>query len=209
MKRKLLILPIMALLLGASACNKVDNSYALYKKYIATLPADDQPTYQEWLDSMKGEKGQDGVVPDITIGNNDHFYIDGVDTGVTATGPKGEQGDKGEKGYQGEKGETGDNAVTPYELYISLNPDYQGTEQDWLNELANGLAGEQIFHTVSFNTDGGSEIASQSILHGEKAVKPENPVKGGFIFTGWTYQNEPWNFHCSITENIELIANYI
>ena len=25
MKRKLLILPIMALLLGASACNKVDN----------------------------------------------------------------------------------------------------------------------------------------------------------------------------------------
>ena len=57
-----------------------------------------------------GVDGEDGHTPVITIGENGNWYIDGVDTGVSANGPKGEQGiqgEKGEQGIQGEKGEQG------------------------------------------------------------------------------------------------------
>ncbi len=54
-----------------------------------------------------GEDGQDGQTPVIEIGANGNWFINGVDTGVAATGPAGPQGEKGETGAQGEKGEDG------------------------------------------------------------------------------------------------------
>ncbi len=40
---------------------------------------------------------------------------------------------------------------------------------------------------LTFDTDGGSAIAAQRILRGQKATPPtENPVKTGYIFGGWT-----------------------
>ena len=47
-------------------------------------------------------------------------------------------------------------------------------------------------HTVSFDTRGADEIASQIIVHGEKARKPEDPVRAGANFLGWYYHDEPW-----------------
>lgn len=40
----------------------------------------------------QGEPGQDGQTPTIEIGVNGHWYINGVDTGVDATGPQGPAG---------------------------------------------------------------------------------------------------------------------
>ena len=34
---------------------------------------------------------------------------------------------------------------------------------------------EQVYFTVTFDTDGGSEVESQSVLKGEKASVPEEP----------------------------------
>ena len=39
-----------------------------------------------------GVDGEDGHTPNITIGENGNWYIDGIDTKVSATGPKGETG---------------------------------------------------------------------------------------------------------------------
>jgi uncharacterized repeat protein (TIGR02543 family) len=40
--------------------------------------------------------------------------------------------------------------------------------------------------TVSFNTDGGSEVTSQTITYGNKATRPStNPTKEGYIFDDW------------------------
>ena len=174
MKRKLLILPVAALLFTLSACNQKEASYRLYKRYLANLDNNEPISYADWLDSLEGKDGQDGVAPAITI-ENDHFFIDGVDTGVSVNGVKGETGDKGAKGDQGakgDKGDAGDDAVTPYELYKSLNPDYDKSETEFYIDLANGNAGEQVFHTVSFTYNGEEILESQSILHGEKAVRP-------------------------------------
>lgn len=39
--------------------------------------------------------------------------------------------------------------------------------------------------TVTFNTDGGSTVASQTVKYGEKAVIPTNPTKEGYVFYNW------------------------
>jgi uncharacterized repeat protein (TIGR02543 family) len=39
--------------------------------------------------------------------------------------------------------------------------------------------------TVTFNTNGGSNIASVTIAEGEKVSKPADPTRSGFIFSGW------------------------
>ena len=39
--------------------------------------------------------------------------------------------------------------------------------------------------TVSFNTDGGSQIENQKVMYGQLVDVDENPVKEGYIFTGW------------------------
>lgn len=45
-------------------------------------------------------------------------------------------------------------------------------------------------HTVSFNTDGGSEIAAVEVEDGQLLIAPEDPVKNGFLFTGWFVNEE-------------------
>ena len=39
--------------------------------------------------------------------------------------------------------------------------------------------------TVSFDTNGGSHIESVKVMHSETVQLKENPVKEGYVFTGW------------------------
>lgn len=39
--------------------------------------------------------------------------------------------------------------------------------------------------TVTFNTDGGSQIENQKVMYGQFVEVEENPVKEGYTFTGW------------------------
>lgn len=42
-----------------------------------------------------------------------------------------------------------------------------------------------IIFTVTFETSGGSPVASQDIVYGGKVTAPANPTKPGFTFDGW------------------------
>lgn len=205
MKRKLLILPLLALLVSTSGCAQKETNYQQYKRYIATLNNDDTPTYEEWLEIMKGEDGEDGIAPEIVVLNNGHYAVNGIDTGVSAQGNKGETGIKGE---QGDKGEAGEDAITPYELYKNLHPDYTKSEDEFYLDLANGNAGEQVVHTVSFTYNGEQVLVSQTVVHGEKAINPGAPYMPGLTFVNWTYEGEVWNFNAAVTEDLLLVANF-
>ena len=94
-----------------------------------------------------GIDGEDGHTPVITIGENGNWYIDGVDTGVSAkgeqgvqgeVGPQGPQGETGEQGVQGETGEQGEQGLSAYEIFLKYYPDYEGTEEDWITDVAMG-----------------------------------------------------------------------
>jgi len=66
-------------------------------------------------------------------------------------------------------------------------------------------------YTVSFNTNGGNDIASQTIVHGEKAIMPDNPVKPGYIFTDWytdEFCTKNYDFDTPVTTSITLYAGW-
>ncbi|MFR7590840.1 MAG: InlB B-repeat-containing protein [Longibaculum sp.] len=66
-------------------------------------------------------------------------------------------------------------------------------------------------YTVDFNTDGGTDIGSQTVEHGETVTKPTDPVKEGFRFIDWyidEWLTSVFDFTTSITEDITLYAKY-
>ena len=60
---------------------------------------------------------------------------------------------------------------------------------------------------VTFNTNGGSKIDSQTVQKGDKIKKPDDPTKNGYTFVKWTYQEEDWSFiGYVVTEDMTLDA---
>jgi len=73
-------------------------------------------------------------------------------------------------------------------------------------------AGWKKIYTVSFNTNGGSSIANQDIVSGNKVTQPTNPTKDGYTFAGWYSDEElitEWNFgNDTVTSNMTLYAKW-
>jgi len=196
--------------------------------------------------SIKGDPGKDGHTPVITI-EDGYWTVDGVKTEVLAQGPQGEPGLNGNsiltgggepqeelgvngdsyidlyswnyylkvnnawvlKGnIKGEDGSSGENGLSAYELYLEHHPEYTKDEQEWLDDLINGRLGNKEMHTVTFDSNGGTPVASQTVLHGEKAVRPETPIKTGYVLSDWVDENnDHWVFNgFSITSDITLTA---
>ena len=70
--------------------------------------------------------------------------------------------------------------------------------------------------TVTFDSDGGSAVAPQQVLQGQKVQRPADPIKEGHTFIGWynkadlQYINLPeWNFDYPVFENLELVAQWM
>ena len=72
--------------------------------------------------------------------------------------------------------------------------------------------------TVTFDSNGGGEVKSQTIQQGQPAQRPADPVKEGYTFIGWydkndldnKYYNMPeWNFRYSVTGDMELVAQWM
>ena len=51
-----------------------------------------------------------------------------------------------------------------------------------------------VYHTVKFNTNGGSAIPSIKIESGRVATRPDDPVLDNYVFCRWEYNNLPWIF---------------
>ena len=62
-------------------------------------------------------------------------------------------------------------------------------------------------YTVTFQSKGGSEVASQ-IRANTPAAQPDNPTKEGHTFIGWYKGEEKWNFADAVTEALTLTAKW-
>jgi len=70
---------------------------------------------------------------------------------------------------------------------------------------------EEITYTVSFDSNGGSEVDSETINYNESATKPEDPTKEGYIFKGWYIDSDlttEYDFDTIVTENMILYAKW-
>lgn len=67
------------------------------------------------------------------------------------------------------------------------------------------------FHTLTFDTMGGSKIAPETVRHGLTVAKPKDPVNGGYIFDGWytdkTFRT-PYNFATPLTQDTTIYAKW-
>ena len=70
--------------------------------------------------------------------------------------------------------------------------------------------------TVTFDSNGGGEVESQTIQQGQPAQRPADPIKDGYAFIGWydkadlEYSNMPeWNFSYPVTKDLELVAQWV
>ena len=70
------------------------------------------------------------------------------------------------------------------------------------------ITGEVIgAYTVTFQSEGGSEVASQ-IRANTPADQPADPTKEGYTFIGWYKGEEKWNFADAVTEAMTLTAKW-
>lgn len=113
-------------------------------------------------DGIQGIKGNDGHTPEITIGANGNWFIDGEDSNFKARGIQG---------------------LSAYEIYIKNHPEYKKTEQEWLDDLTSGRLSKV---RLSFDTDGGSTISDKIIDFGTYAKEIGTPTKEGYDFVTWT-----------------------
>ena len=70
------------------------------------------------------------------------------------------------------------------------------------------ITGEVIgAYTVTFQSESGSEVASQ-IRANTPADQPADPTKEGYTFIGWYKGEEKWNFADAVTEAMTLTAKW-
>ena len=66
-------------------------------------------------------------------------------------------------------------------------------------------------YTITFDSQGGSEVAEQTVEEGGKIAKPENPILLNHIFNGW-YSDEActvaWDFDTVVSESMTLYAKW-
>ena len=65
--------------------------------------------------------------------------------------------------------------------------------------------------TVTFNSNGGSTVASQTVKYNDKATKPADPTKSGYAFAGWYTEEQltnTYDFGTLVTKDITLYAKW-
>jgi len=63
-------------------------------------------------------------------------------------------------------------------------------------------------YTVTFNSNGGTNISSQTITSGQKVKSPITPTRKGYTFAGWHNGTTKYNFSTTVTSNLTLTAKW-
>ena len=78
--------------------------------------------------------------------------------------------------------------------------------------IVNEVGPEQVTDSakvaVTFNTDGGTSVAEEKVLRGQKMSKPAAPTKSGYTFTGWEDANGAYDFNTPVIAPLTLTAKW-
>ena len=131
---------------------------------------------------------------------------------VTAAGVSGSEDAQDVSAVEGKNSATVQVIVQDGQAHVSYF-DAAGKPTDQLNfayEWKNPAPKPQTFK-VTFDSRGGSAVASQTVKAGEKATEPEAPTRAGYTFTGWTSDPEganDYDFASPVTEDFTLYAQW-
>lgn len=89
---------------------------------------------------------------------------------------------------------------------LALLPVFSACNRD---DEASATDGE-IYHTVSFNTNGGTQIDSIQVRHNFCASRPDDPTRDGYVFRRWEIDGREWHFNTKeVTEDVTINALWI
>jgi uncharacterized repeat protein (TIGR02543 family) len=74
-----------------------------------------------------------------------------------------------------------------------------------------GGGGSVVTHQVTFDSQGGSAVAAQTVTSGRAAVSPTNPTRAGYVFGGWYTDaavTSAYSFTTLVTAPITLYAKW-
>jgi len=100
-------------------------------------------------------------------------------------------------------------AASGAEINYSSNADYLATGDLTLYAKWHPLG--TVTYTVTFDSNGGSVVASQYTASGLAAFRPVNPIKNEYAFINWygdSGLNTVYNFSTPVTGNITLYAKW-
>ena len=83
-----------------------------------------------------------------------------------------------------------DNATDPIEVKLTI------------------LEVEGNMYTVTFNSDGGSEVKRKRVAENGSVIEPTEPTKEGYNFLGWYLNDAEFDFNTKITSDITLVAKW-
>lgn len=93
---------------------------------------------------------------------------------------------------------------------IPLTPETGGSDYVTI-KAKSGTTPTPAEYTVTFNSNDGSAVANQIVKQGDKASKPADPTKNGYIFAGWYADSActvSFNFDNPITANTTVYAKW-
>lgn len=65
---------------------------------------------------------------------------------------------------------------------------------------------EEVLYKVTFDYNYKTEVIE--VNENDVITKPINPEREGYIFTGWYYKDELYDFTTKITKNITIVAKW-
>lgn len=77
-------------------------------------------------------------------------------------------------------------------------------------KAGDGEETQTVYYTVTFNSNGGSEIASQKAAAGSTVKIPAEPTYDNYVFDEWTYNGKAWDFYAdTVKGDMTLTAQWI
>ncbi len=70
------------------------------------------------------------------------------------------------------------------------------------------ILGNKKSYTVTFDSNGGSVVESQTVKEGETVKEPTKPTKEKYLFVEWTKDGKSFNFNTLIESDIKLVASW-
>ncbi len=94
-----------------------------------------------------------------------------------------------------------------YVVRIVASDDYGNTSEP-LEVKLNIVEPTSDVYIVTFDSSGGSAVASAKVLKDKKVEEPKNPTKNGYIFIGWYLDDKKFDFDTPINDNIVITAKW-
>jgi len=94
-----------------------------------------------------------------------------------------------------------------YKIRLYAKDDYDNITEPVEAELKI-LEAASTLYTVTFNSDGGSEVSSVKAPEGSMVVEPTAPTRDGYEFAGWYHGDTKYDFSTVLEGDITLTAHW-